>query len=172
MVNLVAVDDKVGDGCFGIRTVNRNAKPVAAPARSVPPRKGLLDMVDIVVQELNVSAGALYTDADGSAHSIVRTVIPDLEALNSNVALIRNKEHGASSFGSEVLPVQNSCLAWRTPKGNVSIACIAGHVDGDPLLIRPSSHIHRASRGSRIGGMLNRSPGRLHGAWIRIVTCR
>jgi len=172
MVNFVAVDNKVGDGRFGIRAVHGDAKPVATPSWSVPSRKRLLDMVDVVLHQLNVAACAVHTDAHGSASAIICTIISDFEALNSYVAFVLDEEQRAAPFGSEAATIQNGCLAGITPESHISIVRAAGHVDGDPLCVRSSAHIDRTAGGSRIGGMLNRSPGRLHAAWVRVVARR
>src|SRR5271155_1264194 len=129
MMHLVAIDDQVADRGFSIGAVHSDTKSIAAAPRRVAAWKVGLDVMNIILQELDMRSRASDADTHGSETVFGSAVIPDLEALDSDVALVVNQKHGASAAGSEMLTVQNGGLAWIASKSDVSGGCVAGNID-------------------------------------------
>lgn len=52
VMDLIAVNDQIGDRSLGIGTIYGDAKSVATASRSIAARKSLLNVMDVVLQKL------------------------------------------------------------------------------------------------------------------------
>jgi len=98
--------------------------------------------------------------------------IPDFKTLDSHVTFVLNCKYALSAGGSEMRCVQNRRFAREAPKGNESIARIAGFFDGHQFFVDSSANVDRTTRLRDVCGVLNRAPRRRLSARIRIIPGR
>src|SRR5277367_629681 len=107
----IAVNNQFADGGVGIGTIDSNAKPVGAVSRSITPIKCLLNMMDVVLQQFYMGAGAHNTDAQRSEPAVGGAVVANFKAFDPDVTLVMNSHYGASAIGNKMLRVEHGGLA-------------------------------------------------------------
>src|SRR5690348_7808236 len=131
MMYFVALDDEVGDGSLGVGAVDGDAKSVAAAPGLVPARKGLLNVVDVVLQKFYVRACSHHTYPQGCEPMLGSMKVADLETFDPYVTLIVEVEYGLSSRGREMICVEDRRFAGITSECDESITRVAGRIDAD-----------------------------------------
>ena len=95
--------------------------------------------------------------------------VANFKALDSNVTLVMNGQYAASAIRSEMLCVEDRCLAGIASKSNLSISRVAGCLDAYELFVDSTPHIDDTTRTHGVCGMLNGAPRRRLSAGIRII---
>src|SRR6476660_3392933 len=134
-MHLVAVNDQVRDGGFGVSSIHRNAKPVATASRSVAALKRLLNVMDIIVQQLNMRSGPHNAYAQWSEPMLSRAEVANFKAFDSHVALIVDGKHALPSGGRKMSCVKDRCFAGIASESDESVIRVAAHVDADQFLV-------------------------------------
>src|ERR1700733_13916439 len=111
MMHFVAVYHQLTNRSFGVGTVYGNAKSIGAVSRSITPIKRLLNMVDIVLQQFNMGAGAHNTDAQRSEPAFGGVVVSNFKAFDPDVTLIMNRQDATSALRNQMLCVEDCRLA-------------------------------------------------------------
>ena len=140
--------------------------PCPGPSR---PSKVLLDVMDVVFQQLDVRPGSHNVYAKRCEPMFRGTEVANFKTLNPHVALVVNRDNALSVNGSEMVCIQDCCLAWIASESDVSVTRIAGCVDAHKLFVDSASYVDRTASTRGVRGMLNRAPGRSLGAGIRIL---
>ena len=96
-MHLIAIDDKICDRSLGVGTVYSNAKPIASTSGSIPPRKGLLNVMDIVLQELDVRSSPHNADSQRRKPMFGGMKVTNFKTFDPYVALILDGKYGLPS---------------------------------------------------------------------------
>src|SRR5277367_5120433 len=145
-MHLVTVNDQIGDWGLGVRTVYSNAKPIAAAAWTIAALKIVLDVMDIVLQQFYMGARSHHADTQGSQPMFGSAEVANFKPLDPHVTLVVNGEYALSAGGSEMRRVEDCRLAWITPKGDESVARVAGCVDTHQFFVGSTANIDGAAR--------------------------
>ena len=89
---LIAVNDQVGDGGLGVGAIYSNTKPITTTPGSVTAFKSLLDVMDIILQQLNMGAGADHTNAQAGEPMLSSVEVANFQTFNPQIILIVNGE--------------------------------------------------------------------------------
>ena len=134
-MHFIAVYDQFTDRSLRVGTVYSNAKPVGTVSRSITPVKGLLNMMNVVLQQFYMGAGTHNTDAQRSEPAFSGAVVANFKALDPNVTLVMNRQYAASAIRNQMLCIEDGRLARIASKSNVSIRCVARCLDGEALFV-------------------------------------
>src|SRR5579863_261608 len=172
MMHLIAVDHQLTDWSLGVGTVYSNAKPVGTVSRTITSVKSLLNMMDIVLQQFNMGAGAHDAYAQWSEAMLGGAEIANFKSFDPHVTLVMNGQYAASAVRNNMPCVEDGRLARITSKRNVSIRRIARCLDVDELFVDSTAHVDGRARPHGVRGMLNGAPRCRFGAGIRIIPGR
>src|ERR1700722_6786099 len=169
-MDFVAVDDQVGDRSLGVGAVDRDAESVAAAAGRIATGKCILDVMDVVLQEFDVRAGSDNAYAERGEAMLGGAKVANLEALDSDVTLIVDRENAGSGGGCEMRRVENCCLAWVAAEGDEAVARISGGADVYELFVDSAANVDGAASAGVVRGVLDRAPRRSFSARVGIIS--
>src|SRR4029077_6360480 len=115
-----------------------------------------------------MGAGPHNTYAQWSQPMFGSAEVADFKALDPDVTLVMNGQYAASAIRSEMLCVEDRCLAGIASKSNISISRVAGCRDAYEFFVDSTPHIDGTARTHGVCGMLNGAPRCRLGAGIRI----
>src|SRR4029077_18686664 len=98
-------------------------------SRTITSVKSLLNMMDVVLQQFYMGAGSNDAYAQWSQPMFGCVEVSNFKAFDPDIALVLDREYGASSWGSEMLCVQDSRFSGIASKSNVSVSRVAGSLD-------------------------------------------
>ena len=102
VVDHVAVNYQLTDGSGGVGAVYGDAEPVTASPWSITALKILFNVMDVVMEQFYMRAGAHNADPQGSEPMFRGAVVANFKSLDSHVTLVVNGKHTASSLGNQM----------------------------------------------------------------------
>ncbi len=170
VMHLVAVNDQVRDGSFGVGAVHRNAKSVGAMSRTVAAFKSLLNVMHIIVQQFDMGAGPHNAYPQRRQAMFGGVEVANFKSFDPYITLIVNGQYGLPSGGSEMRCVEHRRFAWVASQSDESFTRVPGCVDAHQLFVNSPAHVDGTTCPRCIRGMLNRAPGGGLGTGIRIIS--
>src|SRR5215469_7890280 len=171
-MHLVAFNDQIRDRSSGIGTIDSDAKAVSSPSWSIAAVKSLLNVMDIISQQFYVGTGPDNADTQRYEVMLGSVKVADFKAHDPHVALVLNREYGASARGSEMCGVEDRGFARIASESDESIARAAGGLDVHQFFVDSTPNVDRTARPRGVSGMLNGAPRRRESAGIRIIPSR